>query len=1730
MGRPPHYGVSNPDTYLHMALESESKNPSSVVDRSVRLFQFLREFASTRVTVVRDLGDYDEVLWLSDLPREIGWTSACWNLSEEERASLDEEVWVRAVKPKIIPPPAMPATLTPWINQGEAEDFRRDSPPALAKEMFETIQEKNEAGEMVERTLVRRIEDYPDTASAYQAWIEQSWRPWAVEAKNIDPIQEIYGKLFSLYQRQKRLGDAYEVVLGLGLLTCKPDGQSLVRRHLVTAQTEITFEAGRGIITITAAADGAKLSLETDMLEVKHRPDNDEELSSELRRIGDRWWDQTEIEPILRSWTNLFSPDAQYHHLSDRPSPNNQGALVYFAPALILRKRTARSLVQICEKIANQIKTAPPEKVPLGVRSFVETIDGDKTISELTGGERTGGNYEDDEIYFPLPSNEQQRKIIERLNANHGVLVQGPPGTGKSQTIANLICHLLASGKRILVTSETARALQSLSEKIPEEVQALCVALLGNDRRAHELMEESVSGITYRYNSWDRATNKKNIDQLRQQLAKARGRLAQAMDKLRTLREAETLNHQAPAAHYSGKLSEIARQLAVEEDELSWAKPFIEATSEQVPTPGDLLKLREHLLALPVVGPRSCPNIHLRIDDIPTPERLEALVLLERQMKSKVADNRPSGQLAGFERLITLPIETLANLTRASKLIKSILTKAQSHFYSWSERVLREVLSEKDRAWRTLLRQTEETSSEIEAAIRQIGRMHVDVPDTMSVTTARSDCLALLRYLEDGGRLKGLFGRPKQIKRISYLLEDIRVNGRTVSTLEDVRSLLSWLSIHALLNSLKSAWAPIVELTTSSPDTLLAEFQDLCEPLREAVGLHEQMVAVREELLALGDVHVPRWHDLGEVESLCELLESAERHARYAKAEKDITDVLQVVEDASEGNIRPKPIVDLLSALRCRDEHLYRTSYYIIADALEANIQLAEFKTLSGHVQRNTPALYAALAGNPGDSSWNPRLAVFDRAYDWVTTDRWLAQLTAVGAQEKFSREVEQANLDISLALRDLSVALAWGYFFERLTESHRQHLIAWSKNMQAVGKGTGKYAAQKRAAARDNMEKCRSAIPAWIMPIYRVAETIEPQPKAFDVVIVDEASQSGPEALFLEYIAKKIIVVGDDKQIAPEFVGVDKEEINQLRRRYLFDLPHAENVGADDSFFDLARIRFPGFIRLREHFRCMPEIIQFSNNLSYADEPLQPLKQYSANRLSPLRVAYVAGAYTEGQRSICNPVEADRLVHQIKECCEDPRYNGKTFGVISLLASSGQAREVERKLINLIGADEMERRRLVCGSAYDFQGDERDVIFLSMVAAPSDTKAISALTHVRYQRAYNVAASRAKEQMWLFHSVQLKDLNPSCFRARLISYFLNPKVEQTGVGVGAVPYDVRVQPFESLFEQRVYRLIAAKGYRVIPQFPIAGYFIDLVVEGMQGRMAVECDGDHWHGPQEHDRDMARQRQLERCGWTFCRIRESVFYRDPDAAMESLWKTLNRLSIHPHGYVPTVEESISAPKINNADPSEALPGEVGTKTVMSAEQSASADQKHSLLYCEEYKEWNGMQLPDPRRASSQEVSDALRLIIDVEGPIHVGYLFRTYIRGAQIGKLGSQIEGELMKALERLIKRGDVSKEIQGKPSDKVNWIVRLSSKPSVRLRTSGQRTLPEIPVTELAALMATFAQGDTEEIYRLTLAALGFKRMTAGVKSILDAAYSRLPAATDSKNVVDKIPTPVYP
>jgi very-short-patch-repair endonuclease len=121
-----------------------------------------------------------------------------------------------------------------------------------------------------------------------------------------------------------------------------------------------------------------------------------------------------------------------------------------------------------------------------------------------------------------------------------------------------------------------------------------------------------------------------------------------------------------------------------------------------------------------------------------------------------------------------------------------------------------------------------------------------------------------------------------------------------------------------------------------------------------------------------------------------------------------------------------------------------------------------------------------------------------------------------------------------------------------------------------------------------------------------------------------------------------------------------------------------------------------------------------------------------------------------------------------------------------------------------------------------------------------------------------------------------------------------------------------RPQPFDSWFEIDVALELLRKGFNVIPQFKVAGKSIDFVVEGGRARLAVECDGDKFHGADQYEQDMQRQRMLERCGWIFFRVRASQFYANKQTALRNLWGMLDERGILPQTRRDATENDLPA--------------------------------------------------------------------------------------------------------------------------------------------------------------------------------------------------------------------------
>ena len=66
----------------------------------------------------------------------------------------------------------------------------------------------------------------------------------------------------------------------------------------------------------------------------------------------------------------------------------------------------------------------------------------------------------------PLSLSDSQLQVVKNIDNSKFVAVQGPPGTGKSQTIVNLVAHLVANGKTVLVASRMDKAVDVVAERL----------------------------------------------------------------------------------------------------------------------------------------------------------------------------------------------------------------------------------------------------------------------------------------------------------------------------------------------------------------------------------------------------------------------------------------------------------------------------------------------------------------------------------------------------------------------------------------------------------------------------------------------------------------------------------------------------------------------------------------------------------------------------------------------------------------------------------------------------------------------------------------------------------------------------------------------------------------------------------------------------------------------------------------------------------------------------------------------------------------------------------------------------------------------------------------------------------------------------------------------------------------------------------------------------------------
>lgn len=1167
-----------------------------------------------------------------------------------------------------------------------------------------------------------------------------------------------------------------------------------------------------------------------------------------------------------------------------------KGPVIMHDPVLFLRKRTLGYSIFI-DSIIEDIDCKENKDFPEFFKTMIGNYNEHKNNCNIEEDWNHSGI--DQDVLLTLPANKEQLKIIKYLDNYGAVLVQGPPGTGKTHTIANLIGHLLSEGKNVLVTSHTEKALTVLKDKVYEDLQSLCISLLSMSSQRKE-MDATLFEIAEKSTLIDLNESKKKIDRLetkrkdlinkykikKQKLIQIRYSdykdIVFADKTITPIEAAKFINQGKEKYDYIPGVSNddtVSMPLSHDElDKLYKSNKFITNTEEMIlscdlpdlnnmwPIDKFCVKTKKYLKYKRLVKDW-LPKLAI-IDDIDEETILELLNEAEKVKKS-------------LDKLEYIQCDILN---------KSIRDKLYISF--WNE-VFKDYdkLKNKQGECRKILFENDYYIPE-----------ELVVEDTISIL---DEIISTDREVPINPITSLIKPNWKKIQRL------ITNNNRIIEKIEDykdVRLLIYYeLRRNELINKINKLLEEFSEKINLEIGNV--ELEIFIDKVKKALNWYRENWIYYISKIQKYITELDKFNELCSInieepiESMSEILDNVFieelQQKYYSLLLKELINEFNIYEKfLKQYEVNENPFNEFIKSVEKKDIDRYEVYYKEIANLYAKKEIYSNRVELLEKLDKVAPNWANAIKNREEIHGSSIVPEDINLAWKWSQLNSQIDRINSYDPNI-IQKEINKINELLIKNARELAYEKAWYHKIKNTTAEQTQAIEGWIQTIKQVGKGTGKKAPMLLKKARELMPLCQTAIPVWIMPLNRVTENFDPQRNKFDVIIIDEASQADILALSALYLGKQIIIVGDDEQVSPNTVGIKSEEVNALIEQYLQDIPLNHLYNGESSIYDIAKSSGFKPLMLTEHFRCLPEIIEFSNGLSY-NYKIKSLRDDSEVKTKPAVVPYrVSDGYKTLEKT--NQAEAEHIASLICACSENEEYDEKTIGVISLLGQQ-QAYEIDKLLQKNLSSKEYEDRKIQCGTPAQFQGDERDIIFLSIVESPNEKGGPVRLVsesgrNDMYRKRYNVAASRAKDQMWVVHSLNPEvDLKPDDIRFKLIKYAINPSISE---------HEEQLKRTESDFEEKVMKILQSQGYKVYSQWKVGSYRIDMVVEDGDKRIAIECDGERWHTLDNLSDDMKRQAILERLGWRFIRIRGSQFYRNPENTMKWVFDELDSYNIKP---------------------------------------------------------------------------------------------------------------------------------------------------------------------------------------------------------------------------------------
>ncbi|NTW81832.1 MAG: DUF3320 domain-containing protein [Chlorobiaceae bacterium] len=1197
--------------------------------------------------------------------------------------------------------------------------------------------------------------------------------------------------------------------------------------------------------------------------------------------------------------------------------------------------------------------------------------------------------YKPSDLLTPLPADGSQMAAVASADRGNDFIVIGPPGTGKSQTISNLIAHLLGKGKSVLFVSEKTAALDAVHRRLEKVgLGRFCLPLHSNKARKSDVLGQL-------HKSWqqNRQTSVEEWEKEAERLRLVRDQLNLLVDRLH-LRRRNGLT-----AHYAIGVKVRDEQYASrvifswpsadhhDENQLAGMREAVEKLRVQYASVGDLARTPFKLVSTGAWSPK-----------------WEVQLAEEAVRLAAAADKADKACAALLESAgITLPdltIERLDAVSEFASLLAESWRKQTSYALEPDGQERIETLEEA--AGR--LKAYAEAQASLSCAYDPMAWRQLDGEDIArrwqeaEQSMWPKSALAKRKVIKEM-KAAGAHGDPDP-SRDAETLKRLREEGEAIDRLDSLLSgFRDWKghttdadamkALEEIGKRMRSVVGRLVEDTTALVElrgkvrTLLYEGNDLMAP--------DAKVGRAAALFREANSHLQETCLTFEALAGCSIREHFASHGKALEA---------IRETADEIAGHHLELRSWCAWRRCR-ENAVDMELGPFVEALEAGgIPVDE-------VERTFEAAYCAW--------WSAMVIGEDEVLRNFSTPQHFAMINKFRELDdrfqKLTADYISARLSGNMPdPEDIERRSSWGLLRREIQKRSRHKPV--------------------RQLIQEIPDVLTALAPCLMMSPLSIAQYLPADQALFDVVIFDEASQITVwDAVGSLARGKQVIIAGDPKQMPPTnfFARSEDDPDGDIDIEGDLESILDEMIGASIP---------PRLLNI--HYRSRHEsLIAFSNSRYYDNS----LVTFPAPVHPDLAVKLVRpdGFYARG-KARHNEGEAKAIVAEIlrRLTHTDEQVRNQSIGVVTFNTEQqgliedllDKARSANPHIEPAFSTDHTLEPVFV-KNLETVQGDERDVILFSVTYGPDQsghvTMNFGPLNRDGGERRLNVALTRARLEMIVFSTLSPDRIDLSRTSARAVvdlKHFL--EYAERGPAVLGAAVHGSMGDFESPFETAVARALRSKGWSVQPQIGVSAYRIDLGIVHPEypGRYlaGIECDGAMYHSSAfARERDKIRQSVLEDLGWKILRIWSTDWWTHRVKALDDLHRALNALlESERQEYVKEPENDFVPLRTTAVESLQAPPAVRWQTSAVPNDDGTLEEAEHSYEVAElDAERFN----PEPDLFYTDEYTPRLTAMIDqvieIEGPIHEEVLFRRIARFHGFKRAGKNIQDIVLAIAKR---------------------------------------------------------------------------------------------------------------